>query len=74
MALTGEKDVADAKYDKWLTLDELASYLNVSKSALYKIVQEGRIPGGKVGRGWRFDRDEIDRWVKQGKSRKDRRK
>ena len=65
--------MADAKHDKWLTLDELASYLKVSKSALYKMVQEGRIPGGKVGRGWRFDRDEIDRWVKaQGQSRKDR--
>ena len=50
--------------DKWLTLDELASYLKVSKSALYKMVQEGRIPGGKVGRVWRFDRAEIDRWVK----------
>ncbi|MEA3364859.1 MAG: helix-turn-helix domain-containing protein [Candidatus Hydrogenedentes bacterium] len=49
--------------DKWLTLDELASYLKVSKSALYKMVQEGRIPGGKVGRVWRFDREEIDRWV-----------
>jgi len=50
--------------EKWLTLDELASYLKVSKSALYKMVQEGRIPGGKVGRVWRFDRAEIDRWVK----------
>jgi PTS system nitrogen regulatory IIA component len=50
--------------EKWLTLDELAAYLKVSKSALYKMVQEGRIPGGKVGRVWRFDRAEIDRWVK----------
>lgn len=50
--------------EKWLTLDELASYLKVSKSALYKMVQEGRIPGGKVGRVWRFDQIEIDRWVK----------
>ncbi len=36
--------------EKWLMLEELASYLKVSKSALYKMVQEGRIPGGKVGR------------------------
>jgi PTS system nitrogen regulatory IIA component len=50
--------------EKWLTLNELASYLKVSKSALYKMVQEGRIPGGKVGRVWRFDQTEIDRWVK----------
>lgn len=53
-----------AEHDKWMTLHELASYLKVSKSALYKMVQEGRIPGGKVGRVWRFDRAEIDRWVK----------
>ena len=39
--------MTSSKQDKWLTLEELASYLKVSKSALYKMVQEGRIPGGR---------------------------
>ena len=48
----------------WLSLDELARYLKVPKSTLYKLVMRRDVPGYKVGRSWRFDRDEVDRWVK----------
>ena len=46
-----------------LTIDELAEYLKVSKSTLYKLAQEGRIPSQKVGKHWRFRKDAIDRWL-----------
>lgn len=49
--------------DQVLTIDELATYLKVSKSTLYKLVQEGKVPGHKVGRHWRFRRETIDRWM-----------
>ena len=49
--------------DEVLTIDELATYLKVSKSTLYKLVQEGKIPGQKVGKHWRFHRDVIERWL-----------
>jgi len=49
-----------------LTIDELAEYLKIPKSTLYKLAQDGRIPGQKVGRHWRFRRDVIDRWLEQG--------
>lgn len=50
-----------------MTIDELAEYLQVSKSSLYKLVQTGQIPGQKVGKHWRFRRHTIDRWLDQGK-------
>ena len=50
-----------------MTIDELAEYLQVSKSSLYKFVQNGQIPGHKVGKHWRFRRLTIDRWLDQGK-------
>jgi len=46
-----------------LTIDELAAYLKVAKSTLYKLCQEGRVPGQKVGRHWRFRKETIDRWL-----------
>jgi len=49
--------------DQILTIEELATYLKVSKSTLYKLVQEGKVPGQKVGRHWRFRRETIDRWL-----------
>lgn len=52
--------------DEVLTIDELSSYLKISKSSLYKLVQIGRLPGVKVGKHWRFRRDTIDRWLDAG--------
>lgn len=49
--------------DQVMTLEELALYLKLPKSTLYKLVQEGRIPGQKLGKQWRFARAAIDRWL-----------
>jgi len=46
-----------------MTIDDLSTYLQVSKSSLYKLAQEGKVPGQKVGKHWRFRRDTIDRWL-----------
>ncbi|MAD27312.1 MAG: DNA-binding protein [Pseudomonadales bacterium] len=46
-----------------MTLDELATYLKLPKSTLYKLVQQGRVPGQKLGKQWRFGRAAIDRWL-----------
>ncbi|MCX7421989.1 MAG: helix-turn-helix domain-containing protein [Planctomycetia bacterium] len=48
-----------------LTIDELAAYLKVAKSTLYKLAQTGRVPGQKVGKHWRFRKVSIDRWLEQ---------
>jgi excisionase family DNA binding protein len=54
--------------DQVLTLDELALYLKIPKSTLYKLVQEGRIPGQKLGKQWRFARRAVDQWLEQQSS------
>ena len=48
----------------WLTIEEVASYLKKPKSTLYKLVVARRLRGYKVGRSWRFDRAEVDSWVR----------
>lgn len=52
-----------ATNDSVLTIDELAVYLKIAKSTLYKLAQEGKLPGQKVGRHWRFRKETIDRWL-----------
>ena len=44
-----------------MTIEELADYLKVAKSTLYKLAQRGKVPGQKVGKHWRFHREVIDR-------------
>ena len=53
------------KRDAVLTIDELSGYLKIPKSTLYKLLQEGKVPGQKVGRHWRFSRKAIDRWIER---------
>ncbi len=48
-----------------LTIDEVAEYLKIPKSTVYKLAQEGKIPAQKVGRHWRFHKDAIDGWFKR---------
>lgn len=46
-----------------LTIGELSVYLKISKSTLYKLVREGKIPSQKIGRHWRFRKKAIDHWL-----------
>ena len=47
-------------HGKWLTIDELAEYLKMGRTKLYRMAQESLIPASKIGNQWRFDREEID--------------
>ena len=53
------------KSDEILTIVELSAYLKISRSTLYKLVGEGKIPSQKVGRHWRFRKVAIDRWLEE---------
>ncbi|MFC7062929.1 helix-turn-helix domain-containing protein [Halobacillus seohaensis] len=42
-----------------LTIAQVADYLQISEVTTYKLVQEGRIPGFKIGRHWRVKKEEL---------------
>lgn len=50
--------------DKWLTIEELSDYLKMGRTKLYRMAQKADIPASKIGNQWRFDREEIDEWMK----------
>ena len=54
--------------NKVLTIEELAAYLKISQSSLYKPAQKGEVPGQKVGKHWWFRRDIIDQWLAESSS------
>lgn len=51
--------------DDIMTIDALAEYLKIFRSMLYKLIQEGKLPGQKVGKRWRFHKDAVDEWMKK---------
>ena len=50
-------------HDKWMTVKDVAKYLQLSTDMVYKMAQQGKIPASKIGTQWRFKREEIDNWV-----------
>ena len=49
---------------KLLDVDDLAKYLKLEKQTIYNWLNQRKISGIKIGGVWRFDRQEIDKWLK----------
>lgn len=46
-----------------MVIAEAAAFLRMKPRALSNAAQEGRIPARKIGRGWRFSRVALHRWL-----------
>lgn len=49
--------------DDMLTIQEAADYLTTSRPTLYRWLREGKVKGMKVGRQWRFKKDELQQFL-----------
>ncbi len=47
---------------RMMTVKELADYLHIATSTVYRMAEQGGLPALKVGVGWRFDVRVIDEW------------
>jgi excisionase family DNA binding protein len=48
-----------------LNADEAAQLLHVPRSTLYELVRSRHLPHVRVGRGLRFTRRDLGRWVQE---------
>jgi len=46
-----------------MTIKQVAAYLSVNERTVLKLVQDGALPGVKVGNQWRFRKAMIDTWL-----------
>lgn len=53
-------------HDRWLSVDELTAYLGIKRDTVYKWITRRKMPAHKVGRLWKFRKEEIDSWVRSG--------
>ena len=49
--------------ERWLSADDIAGHLGVTKDTIYAWIAPG-MPAHKVGRLWRFQVSEVDEWVR----------
>jgi excisionase family DNA binding protein len=51
---------------QWLTVEETAHTLSVSKATVYKALRMGEISGLKIGRQWRVFLPDLEGKAKEG--------
>jgi excisionase family DNA binding protein len=51
--------------EPWLSADDIAAHLGVTKDTVYTWIAEKRMPAHKVGRLWKFQAAEVDDWVRR---------
>jgi len=54
--------------EPWLSADDIAAHLGVTKDTVYAWIAEKEMPAHKVGRLWKFQTSEIDDWVRSGRA------
>lgn len=52
--------------ERWLSVEEIASHLGVSKETVYRWLDRRQIPAHRVGKLWKFQTWEVDEWVRKG--------
>jgi excisionase family DNA binding protein len=45
-----------------MTVRELADYLRVHPSTVYRLLRTNQLPGFRIGSDWRFNVEVIDQW------------
>lgn len=52
--------------EPWLSADDIAEHLGVTKDTVYAWIADKGMPAHKVGRLWKFQATEVDDWVRRG--------
>lgn len=52
--------------ERWLSVEEIATHLGVSKDTVYAWREKKSLPAHRIGRFWKFKSIEVDNWVRNG--------
>ncbi len=54
------------KNEPWVSLDNIAKHMGVSRDTIYRAIEKRGLPAHKIGRLWKFKVSEVDVWVRDG--------
>lgn len=47
-----------------MTVQQVAEYLQMSNDKIYDMAQKGELPALKIRQQWRFNREDVDSWLR----------
>jgi excisionase family DNA binding protein len=53
-----------------LTVGEVAKYLRVHQTTIYRLLKTQKLPAFRVGSDWRFNLETIEEWMRQERQAK----
>ena len=53
----------DSQRPMLMTITEVAKYLRIHRSTVYRLVRENGLPAFKVGSQWRFNKVQVEDWL-----------
>ena len=51
-----------------MTVRDVAGFLAVDEKTIYRLAQQGKLPGFKVAGTWRFQLQDIQGWIEKQKT------
>jgi excisionase family DNA binding protein len=48
-----------------MTVHDVAKYLRLSETKVYRIARAGTLPAIRIGKTWRFKKELIDEWFRR---------
>ena len=58
--------------DRWLSVGEISKYLGISSDTVYRWIERHGMPAHRVGRLWKFKKEQINAWVEAGGSAREK--
>ena len=58
--------------DKWLSMKEVCEYLGASHDTVRNWIDKKDMPAVKLGGCWKFKASQVDAWVSQNSTRKNK--
>ena len=48
-----------------LSVDDICEYLGIGRDTIYKWIGSKGLPAYRLGRLWKFKKEEVDEWLKK---------
>lgn len=61
-------EIMETINDNWIGIEEAAKYMGVTKETIRNWIKKTDIPAHKIGKLWKFQKSELEKWIKSGKS------
>ena len=57
--------------DRWFSVDNIPAYRGIKRDTVYRWISERNMPEHKIGRLWKFRKEDVDDWMRSGGGQSD---